>query len=312
MTQAQDAAPREPVAFFTSPVDAAGFTATPNLVVLRHDLSLSAKLVYGYLGHLAWRARTSEVGTAREIIAADLGIGVKAVTGYIKELRDAPTVEGSEDPDCPRLVIAIRPGQGKPNVYGINPPEMGRSGKVGSTFLDGSIGPLPARARSSSRPKKTTTEELPPNPPLEVPPGIVLLGGRNLPLDALVEVCGITSSQMNTRMGQAVTALNGKLDRRGDLTEPGIRHVFWDEVRAQAAAAPDLDESEVRLRALQQDPERFARLLADRIRSKATAYRTNMPGAILTPKSLRDWWYDIGTGARPAAAGKDFSHLPDA
>lgn len=380
MTQRKDDA-KIPLFQHADPVDQAGFVMIPRAVLCRQDIGSEAKLIYGYLGWLAWYRRSDATESARDEIARSLNLSEKIVTKAIRQLALASTVEGDEG--APPLVISIRRGQGLPNIYRINRPgympdipevvrhstpeqreawkavhralregvlvrlpcevegcevaetdahhedyakplevtwlcrphhnEYRRSGKALSAFLEKPVRPAPARARSLPLNPSSENKEETPLPPLDEPPGIVLSGGRNLPLDALVEVCGITSSQMNTRMGQAVTALNGRLDRRGDLVEPGLRHLYWDEVQAQAVdRIPDPVARESRLRAFQADPERFARLLADRIRNKADAYRANMPGAILSPKSLRDWWYDIGTGARPASAGKDFSHLPDA
>lgn len=307
MSQPADERPPEPVAFHTSPLDAAGFTMIPNTVLWRQDLSIGAKLVYGYLKYLAWRGRTTEVGAARDVIAADLRVGVKTVTGYIKELREAPAAEGADDPECPMLIVSIRRGLGRPNVYAVNPPETGHSGKVISTSLDGSDRPVPARARSSSKPSNTKNEEEPPLPPLDVPPPIVLIDGRNVPLDTLAALTGVEAD--SPRYPQAIVALNGRLHKTtGAVLEKGIRHLYWGECHRHALAAVTPDEV-LRLRELQGNPERFAVLLADRIRKKADTYRAAMPGAALTPKALRDWWLDIEHQDR--AGDADLENLPD-
>jgi hypothetical protein len=96
----------------------------PNAIMLRVDLSCGAKIVYGYLKHLAWRDASEEVVTTREVIQRDLGIGKNQVTAYIQELTLEPAEEGDLEDDSPRLVEARRQGRGLPNIYVINDPVM--------------------------------------------------------------------------------------------------------------------------------------------------------------------------------------------
>lgn len=112
---------QKPPINWASSVTAAGFTMIPNAVMLRTHLSSDARLVYGYLKHLAWRADVGEITSARDAIAFDLGLSEKKVTNALRELQNEPVVCG--DDTEPPLIICIRPGQGKPNRYLINDPE---------------------------------------------------------------------------------------------------------------------------------------------------------------------------------------------
>jgi hypothetical protein len=280
----------------SNPVTQAGFTMIPNTVMMRADLSPGAKLVYGYLKHLAWRNGTDGVDPSRQTISRDLCVGEKAVTGYVKELRDAPVEEGDASEDAERLVVAVRRGQGRTNAYMINDPRSASSEarKVEPAFLAGSLGADPARARhggpqdkglqsGATAPDDARAEERHP----DRPPALLKISGRNLALDTLADVCGIVEG--SPRYIQAVVALNGRLDKRGSLKEPGIRHLFWRELLKWAESTGNED----RLSELDEDPERFERALERGIFRKAELYRARMPGATLTPKALRDWWLDL-------------------
>lgn len=146
------------------------------------------------------------------------------------------------------------------------------------------------RARSSSRVKET--EEGGTSSPQDEggaggPPDIVLVDGQNVALNELCDACGI--DRASPRLAQAVVALNGRVPKAGELPEPGIRHLAWQEVErwAEAGAMPD------RLDELREDPAAWMVGLATMIRRKAARYRVTMPGAMLTPKALRDWWLDL-------------------
>lgn len=112
-------------------------------------------------------------------------------------------------------------------------------------------------------------------------PAVALIDGRNLPLDALLEECGIDPG--SPRVGQAVAALNGR------KKEPGIRHLFWEEAQRWATEHDELD----RLASLRADPEQFARALEAAIRRKAGKYRETLHGATMSPPALRNWWLDL-------------------
>jgi hypothetical protein len=124
-----------------------------------------------------------------------------------------------------------------------------------------------------------------------MPPKIVIVSGRNLPLDALAAECGIDED--SPRLGQALVALNGS---RG---QPGIRHLFWKEAHRWA----DENERLETLSELVSDPEWFAVHLAQAIPRKAALYRERMHGAILTATALRGWWLDLEKQAAATGAG---------
>lgn len=119
-------------------------------------------------------------------------------------------------------------------------------------------------------------------------PGVVLIGGRNLPLDALVAACAIDGA--SPRMELAAIALNGQKGK------DGIRDLWWVEATRYAEATDQVD----RLREL--TAEEVEHALAAAVTRKAAIYRQKMPGAILSPKALRDWWLDV-TQTPAAAAG---------
>lgn len=276
----------------SNPVTQAGFTMIPNAVMLRGDLSPTAKLVYGYLKHLAWRNGSAGVDPPREVIAADLHLSEKTVTVAVRELQRAPSREGDEAADAARLVLAVRRGQGRTNAYVVNDPDLPESGpsrKVDSSLQERSDRPFPARGRSSSEPKSGPDTGPPYPPPAddavevdpEKPPAVVKIDGRNLPLDALASECGIDDE--SPRYGQAVAALNGA---RGQV---GIRHLFWKEAHRWAVEHEEVD----RLSELAEDPERFALALSRAIPRKAALYREKLPGATISPTALRDWWLDL-------------------
>lgn len=116
---------------------------------------------------------------------------------------------------------------------------------------------------------------------VEKPPPIRKIDGRNLPLDALAEECGLDPD--SPRYRQAVAALNG------DVGTVGIKHLFWREAYRWGEENDQLD----RLAEVQADPERWANTLERGIHRKAALYRERMPGATLSPTALRDWWLDL-------------------
>lgn len=122
------------------------------------------------------------------------------------------------------------------------------------------------------------------------PPEVHLEGGRNVPLDALLEVCGIDPESRLVRA--AAVCLNG--DRRKGLK--GVRELFWIEATRYAEEHGEVD----RLRAL--TPQEFAEALERAIRRKARLFHEAMPGATLGPNGLADHWLDL-ENRRPAGRG---------
>ena len=127
------------------------------------------------------------------------------------------------------------------------------------------------------------------NSPSEHPPKAIKVSGRNLPFDALAEVCGLDPG--GGQKGAITAALNG----RKSAGEAGIREQHWRECVAWAEAngRPDVLE--------QAGGERYERKLADAVRERARLYAERMPeGTLLTPTALRKWWTDL-----PSMAGRD-------
>lgn len=273
-----------------SAVTQAGFTIIPNAVMLRGDLSPTAKLVYGYLKHLAWRNDDADgVDPPREQVSADLHLSGKTVTASISELRAAPLTEGGDAGEgC--LVRAVRRGQGRTNVYVIADPsepqvapQKGGSRKVGSTLQEGEDLPDPARARSSPSSRRKPTDAYASGGGLPETPPIWLDDERqNLPLNALVEELRI--DEASPRLEVAASFLSG-----GSRVGRGIRDLFWLEINRYAAEHEQVDRD--RLAAL--TPEAFAVALARAIHKRAGLYREAMPGATLSARALRDHWLDV-------------------
>ena len=274
MPQPQDA--RDGRFTHADPVTAAGFTMIPNLVMFRQDLTAGARLVYGYMSYLAWRNHGDEVEPPLETIADDLGFDPKTVAKYVRELRDSS------------LVVARRRGLGRTNVYVIQAPGSGDSRTGEMPEQERAEGPIPPYL-----PRETNIEKDPPSPQgdgLESPPPIVLVNGRNQPLDALCRGTGILDN--SPRVKQAVTAMNGRSGR------PGIRRLFWQECLA-VAQGHGVGGWE-KLAELHADPGRFSELLAHRVEVKIQKIRTLHPWRTAIPPSLvEDLWLDIEVTPRP-------------
>lgn len=143
------ATPDVPWITHSNPVTQAGFTMIPNLVMLRRDISPLAKLVYGYLKHLAWRNGGRSSVPLLEI-SHDLDVSQRALQGYLRELRDAPVFEGG-GPDVDRLVVSERHGMGLPNTYVIND-------AIGYAILPNGMA---SAATPSGEPRQTSRERDP-------------------------------------------------------------------------------------------------------------------------------------------------------
>lgn len=137
MSQHEDAARR---ASHETRVAQQGFAMIPIAVMVHPDLSPNAKLVYGYLKHLAWRDRGDETTPAREQIAADLNMAVKAVALALRQLQSTG------------FILARRRGLGKTNLYVIRDPadvtDSGTSRTVDSGFPERSQSTLPLESSS--------------------------------------------------------------------------------------------------------------------------------------------------------------------
>lgn len=299
----------------SSPISQAGFTMIPNAVMLRGDLTPTAKIVYGYLKHLAWRESGDVADPPIDTIAADLHLSARAVQDALAALRKAPVIADGDPADgC--LVKSVRRGQGKTNAYVINDPRdaleeprptlrrQTRSAK--NADQERQDPPHSARARSSSpniesKPSgaiapapeedddRTDLEVSwpPPLPKVFLEPRGPGERGLNRPLQALLDECGIDEESRLLKL--AATCLNGRPASKTPDGEPekGIRHLCWIEFVRYAEATGRRDE----LRAM--TPKKFADLLAERIRLKARLYREAWPGITLGPKGLADHWLDL-------------------
>lgn len=264
----------EPSVVHSNPVTQAGFTQIPNAVMLRKDITPLAKLVYGYLKHLAWRG---DAAAPLEQIADDLGVSPRALQDYMKELRKAPAAEGGDEA-MPRLVVSERRGLGLPNLYIVNDPVL-RDGMAESAIQSGN-------ARHSSRgrvslPEGIKTKDLegeanasPPDVPNRAPK-LQKLDGQNIAMDALAEVCSVDLA------GGRGAELGAALNQR----QVGIRDQFWRECVAYAESVGRLDEL---------SQTNFEAALVKQIRRKAKLYRERFSDDVeMSPGALRKWWSDL-------------------
>lgn len=264
------------------------FEKVPTALATDSTITLAARAVYPVLLAEAFK-RGARPGEQVELpplrdLAITCACSITSLKGYVAELRKAG------------WVTTTRAARGRPQLYTMHPspvvpaPARGsesgpRNGSRGSE--SGSrVGQNLAHSRARDplpdlRPDVEPTVQLHGDPP-----PIVLVDGRNLPLDALADECGIDPD--SPRLRQAVAALNGA---RG---KDGIKHLFWREacrwVEEHAQDAPDAAE---RFAALREDPEKFAAALERGIRRKASLYRERLPGATLTPTALLSWWLDV-------------------
>lgn len=289
-------AKREPLPPFSheSPVSQAGFTMIPNAVVLRGDLSLAARLLYGYLKHLAWRNHTEGIDPPLETLMADLGVGKKVVIAALKELTETG------------LVRSVRRGQGRTNVYVVvdpGPPSEPLEGS--SRSVETALQEVPHRHFSTRARSSLETSSIKTTPSRanardtsgeiaealrigEGPPPLRQVEGQNLGLNALCEVCELGElGGIRPREKMALAYLNGRAG------SPGIRAIFWAETVDYATREGKLDE----LAAM--TTEQWEQTLADSIRKKAVRFRERMPDVTMGPKALRDWWLDLAA-LRPA------------
>lgn len=289
MAQRRDDAPVDRPVSHSNPVTQAGFTMIPNTVMLRGDLSVGAKLLYGYLKHIAWRADGAEVDPPREVVERDLCLSENTVIKLFRELQAAPVAEGGGG-EMTRLIEARRRGQGLTNLYVVNDPEVRTSD---SEVLEVEDSRFPARAVPSLGSKTRSKRELEPqngSSSAAAPPRLTKLEGRDVAFDALADVTG--SNDPNAGR-QVAVGLNGN---KG-LT--GIRQLAWDELTPTAQEA------------YRADPAAWERYLAAAIVSRAGTYISSMPiGTLLTPTALAKWWGRVegirGTGV---ASEADFEAL---
>lgn len=309
----------KPLFSHASPVSQAGFTIIPNAVMLRSDLSPTAKLVYGYLKHLAWRADGDTADPAVDVIAGDMKLSERTVRDALRALERAPAVEGGDVAEGV-LVESVRRGQGRTNAYVIHDPAAPSEAPRGTrkrTSRPAKVAgqerqdlPVPAGARSLPQEERETSSanaldsragEWPP----PVPPVFIEPGRRNVPLEALLAECGIDGRSRRVKL--AAMCLNGRSAARAPdgQAEAGIRDLFWVECVRHA------EEADRRAELLEMTPAGYANKLVEAIRRKAAAFREAMPDVTLGPKGLADHWMDLRRGggqdgfARPRPMSRD-------
>lgn len=208
----------------SNPVTQAGFTSIPNVVMLRPDLTPEAKLIYGYLKHLAWREGLEGVAPPRDAVANDLAITEKKVTRAVALLADVGLVE------------VVRRGQGRTNLYLVHDPEIDGSRKAKSAFLEEPNRPDPARARSLPEVKTSAKDQsltpLPPDParPVSVDRRPVTdseYGASRYVLEAFNRIAGTRYSGVDWHR-KIIARLREHPELRPEAHEVVIRSAFAD------------------------------------------------------------------------------------
>lgn len=281
---------------FANRVTAAGHTQIPNVVMCRPDLSVGAKLVYGYLSHIAWRAERNGGGVEPpiDVIARDLNVSVRTVHTYIGELRAAPA--NVDDSEGPKLVVSERRGLGLTNAYVINDPIL-QDGSANIADPESRNVPIPARARSLPEDKRSTEEGRADALPAasaksDQPPKLMEIDGQNLGFNALRDVCKITKGDKHGER-EVAAALNGS------RTLPGIRPMIFDElVKSQFGGDAAAAHAEVASR-----PADFERAVVAMIERRAKAFATSWPEITMTPLALRKWWLRLDALAATGNGG---------
>lgn len=139
------------------------------------------------------------------------------------------------------------------------------------------IGPVSNRKEGANAPSAES-----------LPPSLVKVDGRNLALDALADVCHLEPGEPLYQA--AIVALNGRLTpKTKKLAEVGIVHLAWREL-CRWAEREKHDAAATFIAELRDDPAAWSDGLAQMIRRKAARYHQEMPGIVITPKALRDWW----------------------
>lgn len=284
-----------------------GFTKINNGIVFDEGLSLGARVAYPAFLHLAWRAGRRKEGDGVEMpplneVARLVGCSRTALIGYKDELRRVG------------LIVTVRPRNQGMTYFIFDAPsgtesELAERKARAESVLAHVRNPDSSRARSSSG-HKDALETTPPTPPrggdeievvnLEILPDLWMdTSGpgrpQNLPLNALCESCDISVEEGSPQIAAAGVALNGRGAR------PGIRALYWLECRRYAEAHP---EAMPELLALQRDPERFARMLEERIRRKALLIRERQTWrTYLSPADVFKLWVDIERAPRAPHGG---------
>jgi hypothetical protein len=179
------------------------FTAIPNEILRRPDLSGNAKALYAILLDIvSFQRDEPDLAGLGQL----LGGGEKTARAAVREL------EGAE------LLESRRRGRGMPNAYTLlEPPERQvKNGPEGGSRT--APGAEPSRGREPSSGVKTTDD------PLDHPPRGVRVEGRDLGFDSLAAECEVDPKN-RVRARETATALRD------------IREYVWDDVPADERAA---------------------------------------------------------------------------
>jgi hypothetical protein len=282
--------------------------------VLRHSRArLSARLVLLVLADGSHADGITYDG--QDLIAAKCLLSLAEVKRSIEELERIGEVEkrkaqrgrkrinvyrvalpGVADPMYDRLPFSVS----EPfttTVAQVEPPSENDDGSSGQTTTAHLVKP---RARSLLGPVNQDPSSAialgarEPEWPPPLPPVALNPEGRNLPLDALVDECGIDPA--GRRLTVAAIHLNGRSGRKAPdgRAELGIRDLFWLEcIRAAEERGRHAELAAM-------TAEQFAGLLVERIHLKAALFRERMPNVTLGPKGRADHWLDL---TRASAAG---------
>lgn len=297
MAHAPDDGQHKPLVTFRSRVAQAGFTMVPNVVLLRADLKPISKLMYGYLGHLAWKGASETVAETVADVAADLSVSEETARSAMRELRHAPTLEGDTSENAEMLVVAKRRGLGKPNVYEINEPRLGSSTSTSKVLEPKNPAVLPSsktlEAKTDSDFVLVQATELPDDVPwsrVGKPPKLISNdGGQSLAYNAIAKACDLAPG--DPLRASIAVALNG--DSRNLKARPGINRLFW----LQTAQAFGKSLSEVSSLA-DANPMGYQDALERVIFERASRFPALFPRTTLTPTALAKWWLKLG-GERP-------------
>lgn len=201
----------------------AGFTIIPNVVMMRRDLSPLARLIYGYLKHLAWKNGNAVAETSLQVICRDLGAAENTVRKAISELR----VDG--------LIQSRRRGQGRPNQYVIHEPKDDQSetsDHAGQTRSDRRVSHSLKEEKSEERENASHFLAVQGN---REAPKRVEVQGRNLPWDAIVTATKADSIAERGLISKALETIRKLVWR--DLPDPAkaiIEAAQFEQVIADA------------------------------------------------------------------------------
>lgn len=256
--------------------------------VMDAEISDRAVRLYALLARLASSPEEAAMPGGKQEIAERLRCAKSSVEKALGELRTLGAVSVEV-----RMDGRVRLPNGyvvhaSPIAVDLPPPEDTPPAVAGDPPPDGAGDRLSSRElRRGSEANASDLHPLPPAEDGDRAPKLVLVDGRNLPMDALARVSGIPDP--STAAGELAAALNGSRTKSVDV---GIRDQAWREMLA-GTLGPRVDAG-----------ESFERMLSAAIVTRAEQYRAKMPpGSILTPTALAKWWSRLPTLERAGGRG---------